>query len=83
MKHHSSTLIASVSVVLMLVSGPVLSQVLEEIIVTATKREENMQQVSVVVTAFSQDALNRIGANNVERLDALTPGLEWAPRWCS
>jgi len=77
MKHHSSTLIASLAVAATLVSGPVLSQVLEEIIVTATKREENMQQVSVVVTAFSQDALDRIGANNIERLDALTPGLEW------
>ncbi len=31
----------------------------------------------MAVTAFSQDALSRIGANNVERLDALTPGLEW------
>ncbi len=77
MKHHSSASIASLAVAATLVSGPVLSQVLEEIIVTATKREENLQQVPLAVTAFSQEALNRIGANNVERLDALTPGLEW------
>ncbi len=77
MKKYSSALIASLSVVATLVSDPVLSQELEEIIVTATKREANLQQVPVAVTAFSQDRLNRIGANNVERLDALTPGLEW------
>jgi len=77
MKHHSSALIVPASVVAMLVSGPVLSQVLDEIIVTAQKREESLQQVPVAVSAFSQDYLNKIGAYNIERLDALTPGLEW------
>ncbi len=77
MKHYASALIASVSVVAMLVSGPVLSQELEEIIVTAQKRSENLQRVAVAITAFSQDYLDKIGANNIERLDALTPGLEW------
>ena len=77
MKNYSSALIASVSVVAMLVSVPVLSQELEEVIVTAEKRSENLQRVSLAVTAFTQERLSRIGANNVERLDALTPGLEW------
>ena len=65
MKHHSPALIASASVVAMLVTTPVLSQELDEIIVTAQKREESMQQLPVPVTAFSQEALNRIGANNM------------------
>ena len=77
MKHYSSALIASVSVVAMLVSGPVLSRELEEIIVTAQKRSENQQRVPLAISAFTQEYLNKIGANNIERLDALTPGLEW------
>ena len=77
MRNYSSALIASVSAVAMLIAGPVLSQELEEIIVTAQRRSENLQQVPLAITAFNQDALNRIGAQDVERLDPLTPGLEW------
>ncbi|MCH7696890.1 MAG: TonB-dependent receptor plug domain-containing protein, partial [Proteobacteria bacterium] len=76
-KVFSFFLIASVSVVAMLVSAPVSSAILEEIIVTAQKRDENLQTVPLSVSAYSQDRLTRIGANNVERLGALTPGLEW------
>ena len=50
---------------------------LEEVIVTAQKREQSLQDVSLAVTAFTQEGMSRIGANNVERLDLLTPGLEW------
>ncbi len=77
MKKYSSALIASLSVMSMLVSSPVLSQVLDEIIVTAQKRSENLQQVPLAVTAFSQEYLDKIGASDIERLDLLTPGLEW------
>ncbi|TDJ12483.1 MAG: TonB-dependent receptor [Gammaproteobacteria bacterium] len=77
MKHHSSALITCLAVAATLVSGPVLSQVLDEIIVTARKREESLQQVSLAISAFSQDYLDQIGATDLERLDALTPGLSW------
>ena len=50
---------------------------LEEVIVTAQKREQSLQDVSLAVTAFTQEGMSRIGANNVERLDLLTPGMEW------
>ncbi len=75
MKYYSSALIASVSVVATLVSDPVLSQELDEIIVTATRRELNLQDVSLAVTAFTQADLDRAGILNVERMDLLTPGL--------
>jgi len=87
MKNYSSALIASIPALAMLFSGPVLPaddddeaevvRALEEVIVTATKRDVNMQLVPLPVTAFSQEFLDRIGANDIERLDALTPGLEW------
>ncbi len=75
MKHHSSALITSLCVFATLVSAPVLSQELDEIIVTATRRAVNLQDVTVAVTAFTQADLDRAGILNVERLDLLTPGL--------
>jgi len=53
------------------------AQELEEVVVTAQKREQSLQDISLAVTAFSDEALKELGANNIERLDLLTPGLEW------
>ena len=75
MKHHSSALIASLSVVAMLLTTPVLSQELDEIVVTATRRAVNLQDVTLAVTAFTQADLDRGGILNVERMDLTTPGL--------
>ncbi len=69
---------ACVAVLLGVVAGqPVLAQELEDIVVTAQRREQSLQDVSIAVSAFSQDRLREIGANNIERIDLLTPGLEW------
>ena len=75
MRHYSSALITSLCVVATLVPDPVLSQELDEIIVTATRREVNLQDVTLAVTAFTQADLDRAGILNVERMDLLTPGL--------
>ena len=48
---------------------------LEEILVTATKRAESLQDVSVSVTAMSAADLQRHGITNVSRLDVMVPGL--------
>lgn len=48
--------------------------VLEEVIVTAQKKEESMQTVAVAVTAFSAETFNNAGMLNVEDLTRLTPG---------
>ena len=48
---------------------------LEEVVVTATKRSQNMQDVPVAVTAFSADAISEAGINNAGDLAALTPSL--------
>lgn len=77
MTRYSPASLASILVATVLASSPVLAQELEEIIVTATKREESLQTVPIAVTAFSQAHMDRVGATNIERLDALTPGLEW------
>ena len=58
------------------VSGEALAQAtLEEIVVTARKREESVQDIPVVVTAFTADELARRGVSELEDVAAATPGL--------
>ena len=42
--------------------------VLEEIIVTATKRAENLQDVPISVTALGSDTIEELGLTNFEAL---------------
>lgn len=49
--------------------------VLEEIVVTAQKREQNLQDVGVAVTAFSGDQFRAFGFTNSTDISAQTPGL--------
>mgnify|MGYP000615411158 CR=1 FL=1 len=48
---------------------------LEEIVVTASKREENLQQVPVAITALSAEMLERAGVNKLSDFIALTPNV--------
>src|SRR5690606_26600875 len=47
----------------------------EEIVVTAQKRSENLQDVPVALTAITGQALANQGVNNVVALNNLAPGL--------
>lgn len=49
--------------------------VLEEIIVTAQKREQNLQDVGIAVTAFSGEQFKALGYTNSIDIAAQTPGL--------
>jgi iron complex outermembrane receptor protein len=48
---------------------------LDEIVVTATRREERLQDVPVSVLAFSQEKLDSQGLKNIDDLARLSPGL--------
>lgn len=48
---------------------------IEEIVVTAQKREENLQDVPISVQAFSGEKLDALGVKNVVDLPRITPGL--------
>jgi len=48
---------------------------LEEIVVTARKREESLQDIPVAVTAFSDRAIEAIGLNSLQDLSRFAPGL--------
>lgn len=47
---------------------------LEEVIVTAQKRQENLQDVAIAVSAFSSDTLKNAGVLNMQDITAMTPG---------
>ncbi len=50
---------------------------LEEIIVTARKREENLQEIPLSVTAFSAEEISRAAFVNLEDISLQTPGLQF------
>lgn len=49
---------------------------LAEIVVTAQKREENLQRAAVSVTAITSDDLTRKGVTDVTQLQSLAPALQ-------
>lgn len=56
---------------------PVMSSaaVLEEVVVTAQKREQNIQDVGISITAFSGEQMRTLGYTNAQQITALTPGV--------
>ena len=56
-----------------LLPAPAFSQ-LEEIVVTARKRDETQLEIPISVSAFSQDALDDRGVTTTEALSDYTPG---------
>lgn len=51
------------------------SRMIEEIVVTAQKREENLQDVPISISAFSADMLDAKGVSDPKDLPLVTPGL--------
>ena len=49
----------------------------EEIVVTAQKREENLQDVPISISAFSGDSLDARGVQDQKDLQLVTPGLQY------
>jgi iron complex outermembrane receptor protein len=48
---------------------------LDAVTVTARKREETLQEVPIAVTAFTAEALDRLGTRDIADLDAQVPNL--------
>ena len=51
------------------------SRLIEEVVVTAQKREEDLQDVPISIAAFSGDALDARGAYNTKDLALITPAV--------
>jgi iron complex outermembrane receptor protein len=50
------------------------SEMLEEVVVTAQKREQSLQDVGISVTAFTGDQMNALGFTNTVDIALQTPG---------
>ena len=54
---------------------PAAADTLQEVVVTAERRTENVQNVPIAVSAFTADALQSRNLQNVQVLGALSPGV--------
>ncbi len=63
------------AIMIAIAAGPVGAQVLEEVIVTAQKREESVQDVGIAITAFTGDQMEALGLTNSTDVAAMTPGV--------
>jgi iron complex outermembrane receptor protein len=57
-------------------SGPGTAPQLEDIVVTAQRREQSLQRVPISVDAFDSQALKALSAESLGDLDNFTPGLD-------
>jgi len=76
-KHLKKTALALALMPLLTVSGNAVSEsfVLEELIVTSQKRQENIQNVGIAITAFSGDQMRELGQINAKDVAAQSPGV--------
>ena len=51
------------------------AQVLEEIVVTAQKREQNIQDVGIAISAFTGDQMEALGVEQSFDIAAFSPGV--------
>ncbi len=54
------------------------SGALEEVVVTATRRSERLQDVPISVTAFSQEKMDAQGLRSIDDVTRLTPGVAFS-----
>jgi iron complex outermembrane receptor protein len=76
----SASLLAGTAAAALLASGAAQAQsvALEEIVVTAQKRTENLQQIPIAITAISGEELDRIDLNEIQDIAIQTPSLEFS-----
>jgi iron complex outermembrane receptor protein len=77
-----TTLASIIATVLSAQAVPGHTQVMEELVVTAQKREQNLQDVGVSVSAFSGDQMKALGVTNTVEITQQVPGLQvntWSP----
>lgn len=68
--------VCGIAVAAVLIEVPhVSAQVLDEIVVTAQRREQSLQDVGVSVTAFGGDQIQKLGYTNTIDIASQTPGL--------
>ena len=64
------------SIAAVLGSAAVSANILEETVVTAQKREQNLQDVGISITALSGDQMLALGLDNTQEITQQVPGLQ-------
>lgn len=75
----STALGFAIAAITVQVSAQSSNTMLEEVVVTAQKREQNIQDIPISISAFSSDALRDKGISDFSQLGTLTPGLNLTP----
>ncbi len=71
-----TSVVSIVGLSFLVTSAPVLAQsVIEEVIVTAQKREESVQDIGIAITAFSGEQMEALGLTNNTDVANFTPGV--------
>lgn len=72
-------LLASICLTSIFVAAPLsaLAQDLDEIVVTARKRAETLQEVPISISAFNTDKLEKLAVNDLRDITKFTPGLSY------
>ena len=70
--------VTNVGVLVIFLCSVAHAQLLEEIVVTATKREQSLHDAAIAVSAFTGDQLDRYGVNNTLGLNNLVPNVNIA-----
>jgi len=71
----NTSVFAIVIAMLMSLPGIANAAILEEIIVTAQKREQNMQEIAIAITAFTGEQMDSLGWEDNLSIGSFTPGL--------
>ncbi len=58
-----------------LISLPAGAAVIEEIVVTAQKREQNAQEVGIAINALTGEQMEQLGYANAQQVTAMAPGV--------
>ena len=66
----------SLSLLAIAVATATEAAVLEEVVITAQKREQNLQDVGVSVTAYSGDQMKALGVTNTTEITEQIAGLQ-------
>ena len=53
----------------------VQAAIMEEIVVTAQKREQNPQDVGIAISALTGDQMRQLGFTNAQQVTAMAPGV--------
>ena len=77
---HKVRLLASSAVAMSMFAGIAHAQntnTIEELVVTAEKREQSLQDVPVAISAYTSERRDLVGINSVQDMTNFTPGLTY------